>query len=226
MNRSRITSPNLGVGCLILFASLVFASCSAEHAGRIEGVASNPHAAHAAQLTESRRPDEQKAMVVLNDDEMRDQTGAIRNLKSDVVGSRIVVVDFIFTSCQTICPVTTSLLADAHRRVSDISPSELAFVSLSVDANTDTPERLRAFAGRHKADWTFLTGDRQIMESALIALNSYATNPEDHTAMILIGDAATGEFVRVFGLPDPAFVETRVRQFVAARATSAGHHQH
>ena len=169
---------------------------------------------------------EQQALVVLSDAPMLDQTGAERQLKSDVIGSRIVVVDFIFTSCQTICPVTTALLSQAKGKLADIPEDELVFVSLSVDSRVDTPERLAAFAAAHDADWTFLTGEKPVMDEALTWLNAYATNPENHAAMILIGDASAEEFSRIYGMPDPAFVESRVRELVAARETQTTQHSH
>jgi protein SCO1 len=169
---------------------------------------------------------EQQALVVLSDAPMLDQTGAERQLKSDVIGSRIVVVDFIFTSCQTICPVTTALLSQAKGKLADIPEDELVFVSLSVDSRVDTPERLAAFAAAHDADWTFLTGEKPVMDEALTWLNAYATNPENHAAMILIGDASAEEFSRIYGMPDPAFVESRVRELVAARDTQTTQHSH
>lgn len=169
---------------------------------------------------------EQQALVVLSDAPMLDQAGAERHLKSDVVGPRIVVVDFIFTSCQTICPVTTSLLANAKGKLVDIPSDDLAFVSMSVDANVDTPARLAEFAELHGADWTFLTGDKHVMDEALTWLNAYSTNPENHAAMILIGDASTEKFTRIYGMPDPAFVEARVRELLAARAHDSVQHSH
>jgi protein SCO1/2 len=169
---------------------------------------------------------EQQALVVLSDAPMQDQTGAERRLKSDVIGDRIVVVDFIFTSCQTICPVTTALLTQAHANLADLPADDIAFVSLSVDARVDTPERLAAFAEAHGAGWTFLTGDKPVMDEALTWLNAYATNPENHAAMILIGDASTGKFSRIYGMPDPVFVEARVRELKAARGFDTSQHTH
>ncbi len=169
---------------------------------------------------------EQQALVVLSDAPMVAQTGAERHLKTDVVGSRIVVVDFIFTSCQTICPVTTALLAKAKGNLTDIPSDTVTFVSMSVDSTVDTPARLSTFAAAHGADWTFLTGDKHVMDEALTWLNAYSTNPEDHTAMILIGDASTDTFTRIYGLPDPEFVEARVRELVGTRANDSSHHAH
>ena len=208
---------------LILSAcTLWLASCGGASEGTHQHADGHEHSAAPT------RPagEEQQALVVLSDAPMLDQFGAERRLKSDVIGSKIVVVDFIFTSCQTICPVTTALLSEANGRLSDIPPETLAFVSLSVDARVDTPERLDAFAKAHDANWTFLTGEKPVMDEALNWLNAYATNPENHAAMILIGDASTGRFARIYGMPDPDFVESRVRELVAARTGDTSHHLH
>lgn len=215
---------------LALIAAFLALSLAAacEKSGAAETHAGAAGHVHSARASAPVRPTgaEQQALVVLSDAPMRDQTGAERRLKSDVIGSRIMVVDFIFTSCQTICPVTTALLSQARGELADIPADELVFVSLSVDARVDTPDRLAAFAEVHGADWTFLTGEKPVMDEALIWLNAYATNPENHAAMILIGDASTGKFSRIYGMPDPAFVETRVRELAAARVSDTSQHTH
>lgn len=201
----------------LLLAGL--AACSAE-AGR------DSHAAHVGHGSEIETGTEQRSLVVFSDEELIDQHGNVRRLKSDIVGSNIVVVDFIFTSCQTICPVTTSLMAEGRRRLADVPPGTVTFISMSVDSNVDTPARLKAFADRFGADWSFLTGEKHVMDEALVWLNAYATNPEDHAAMIVIGDAATDEFTRIYGLPDPELIEARVRHFMAVRSGAGRLHQH
>ncbi|MFN7055070.1 SCO family protein [Hyphomonas sp.] len=211
----------LGAGLFVPILVALIAACSPA-AG-----SADPHAHHSAAAAPEAQGTVQRALVVLSDAPMLDQTGAVRRLKSDIAEGRIIVVDFIFTSCQTICPVTTALMADGHRRLSDISGDDLAFISMSVDARTDTPARLAAFAARHGAEWSFLTGEKPVMDEALTWLNAYAIVPEDHTAMIVIGDTATGEFSRIYGLPDPAVIEGRVRALMARRqAAPAVLHQH
>jgi len=72
---------------------------------------------------------------------------------------RIAVVDFIFTSCPDVCPLLTEQLNGLRREVPRTAP--VSYVSISVDPEHDTPERLRAFATQHGAVadqvW-FLTG--------------------------------------------------------------------
>ncbi|MEQ9315596.1 MAG: SCO family protein [Henriciella sp.] len=225
------TARKLALGLVMAagFAGLAHAGPQKDHdvhAGHDMRSAKDPHAAHKAQMSDEKGNKVTAADVTLPDTVMLDQTGAERTMASDVVGDRIVVVDFIFTSCTTICPVTTALMAQAHGKLADISEDDLAFVSMSIDANTDTPQRLAEFAARAKADWTFLTGERRVMDKALTDMDAYSTNPEDHAPMIIIGDASTGEFIRVFGLPNPAMIEARVREFADARKASADAHAH
>lgn len=71
---------------------------------------------------------------------------------------KIYIADFVFTSCPDICPVLTSQMANLTRR---IGADDVRFVSITVDPAQDTPERLREYAARFRADtgrWSFLTG--------------------------------------------------------------------
>lgn len=89
--------------------------------------------------------------------ELRDQrNGIVRD--ADLRG-RVLIVDFIFTSCPDVCPLLTEQLVSLRKRLPQAAP--LAYVSFSVDPEHDTPEKLKAFARAHGADfdnWYFLTG--------------------------------------------------------------------
>jgi protein SCO1/2 len=72
---------------------------------------------------------------------------------------RVVVVDFIFTSCPDVCPLLTEQLRGLRKQLPTQQP--LSFVSFSVDPEHDTPARLREFAKVHGVDvpdFWFLTG--------------------------------------------------------------------
>jgi len=70
-----------------------------------------------------------------------------------------VVLNFIFTSCATICPVMSATFGQTQADLAAIDDSYL-MVSISIDPDYDTPRRLRAYADLHAArdNWVMLTG--------------------------------------------------------------------
>jgi protein SCO1/2 len=72
----------------------------------------------------------------------------------------VSIANFIFTRCPTVCPVFTMKM----RRVAEQTSKKIRLVSFSVDPSYDTPERLAAYASKHRADttrWDFLTGEQE-----------------------------------------------------------------
>jgi len=185
--------------------------------------ASDPHAHHRAMMMASpaRKPD--STTVRLSDDALIDQTGTKRRLATDVVGDRIVVVDFVYTSCTTVCPVLSAVFAQVQSRLGERLGREVALVSITVDPARDTPARLAAYAARHRAGegWTWLTGDKPVVDRVLQDLGAYTTNFEDHPSMVLIGDGRTGTWTRYFGFPGTDQIMTRVNELAAERRTAA-----
>jgi len=99
----------------------------------------------------------------ITDFSLTNQSGKETKL-SDLKGS-IWVADFIFTSCESICPDMTTNMAKVQRAFPD-TPN-VRFVSISVDPERDTPEVLTAFGERFGADpqrWDFLTGDKEYIK--------------------------------------------------------------
>ncbi len=72
----------------------------------------------------------------------------------------VTIVNFIFTRCDTICPITTMKMAVLQDKTFD-ARARIKLASFSVDPAYDTPPRLAAYAQRYKADaarWRFVTG--------------------------------------------------------------------
>jgi protein SCO1/2 len=77
--------------------------------------------------------------------------------RDDLLG-KVSIADFIFTRCDTICPVITLRM----RHVQEKTDPAVQLLSFSVDPAYDTPARLAEYAGRAGADqsrWRFITGD-------------------------------------------------------------------
>ena len=74
---------------------------------------------------------------------------------------RVAAVTFIFTRCTATCPVLTPMMSLVQERLGRDFGSKIAFASITVDPEHDTPEMLKLYAQAYGADvpgWSFLTG--------------------------------------------------------------------
>lgn len=165
----------------------------------------DPHAAHKAMMNDKAGVPADAAEIDLRDRTLIDRNGNEVRLVSDVIGDRIVVMNFVYTTCTTICPVLSALFRQVQERLGPQLGDEVVMVSLTVDPARDTPQRLRAYAASHRAaaDWRWLTGPKTTVEDVLIGVGAYSVNFEDHPSMVLVGDGRSGEWKRLFGFPSP-----------------------
>jgi protein SCO1/2 len=167
------------------------------------------------------------AQVTLHDSQLVDVGGRTVRFKSEAVGDRIAVIGFIYTSCATICPVTSAVLADVQdiliAKLGERFGRDVKLISLTVDPITDTPERLKDYAEgfRSTEGWLWLTGEKPKMDRVLSGLGAYVADFTTHSAAILVGDARSGEWTRLFGIPNPSDIVDRVEQLLAARELAA-----
>ena len=168
------------------------------------------------------QPASSSAEVRLVDAELLDQEGVPVQFKREVLSDKIIVMDFVFTSCTTVCPVLSSLLAGVQEALGERLEKEVRLVSVSLDPTRDTPARLKAYATRYKArpGWTWLTGDKQGVVQVLGGLGAYAPDYNNHAPMVLVGDMRTGKWVRLNGFPSQRQILAKVDELAAARRSS------
>jgi cytochrome oxidase Cu insertion factor (SCO1/SenC/PrrC family) len=139
------------------------------------------------------------------DVELLDQDGRKVRFYSDLVRGKVVAVNFIFTTCTTICPPLGATFARVQRELGERAGREVQLISISVDPVTDTPERLKAWGAKFKAGpgWTFLTGSKPQVDELLRALAASTAKREDHSPQVLVGNDAAGQWTRAYGLAAP-----------------------
>jgi cytochrome oxidase Cu insertion factor (SCO1/SenC/PrrC family) len=140
------------------------------------------------------------------DIEVLDQEGRKIHFYTDLVKGKTVAINFIFTTCTTICPPLGATFARVQKDLGERTGRDVQFISISVDPATDTPERMKAWGAKFKAGagWTFVTGDKPAITELLKALGSATARPEDHTPFVLIGNDSRGTWRRVYGLVKPS----------------------
>ncbi|HET8538636.1 MAG TPA: SCO family protein [Anaeromyxobacter sp.] len=191
--------------------------------------ADDPHAAcrakAAAAAAEAAKPEAAPAgaSVTLEDLALVDQHGVSRRFASEVIADRVVVMDFIFTTCTTICPLLSSKMVRLQEKLGDRLGKDVFLVSVSVDPLRDTPQKLLAYAGKWKArpGWTFLTGPKADVDAVLKGVGAYTANFTDHPPMFLVGDGKAGRWTRLNGFPDADRILQQVDELVAARTRTA-----
>ncbi len=77
---------------------------------------------------------------------------------------KIIVLGFGFTSCPEICPTTLAVLAEARRKLA-ADAAELQVIYVTVDPETDTPERMRQYLAGFDASFVGGTGTEEALEA-------------------------------------------------------------
>lgn len=179
------------------------------------------HEAHHAQEKADKAPG--RVRVKLPDTALVDQDGKSVRLRTEAMAGRLVVINFVYTTCTTVCPVQSALIADLRMRLGDRAGRDVALISVTVDPLRDTPQRLKEFAARFGdgPGWRLLTGSRQAVDEVLKAFDAYTSNYADHPAVVLVGDSRGGDWVRFFGFPGADDVMGRMKDLQAAREHAA-----
>ena len=140
------------------------------------------------------------------------QDGTTVHFYDDLLKGKIVAIDLIYTHCKDMCPLETARLAQVQRILGDRVGKDIFFYSISIDPERDTPAELAAFAEKYhaKPGWLFLTGKPKDIQLISKKLGLYSdpdpTNRDGHTAYVLLGNEATGQWMRNSALDNPQFL--------------------
>jgi protein SCO1 len=112
-----------------------------------------------------------------------------------------VLVDFVYTTCTTICPVLSSNFMNFQKTIIAES-GKTRLVSISVDPDFDTPVKMKAYLKRYQAKpgWDFLTGSRTDIDRVLRAFDVYIQDKMNHPPVILLKSPTDNRWVRLYGL--------------------------
>ncbi len=146
-----------------------------------------------------------------------------RNLRffDDLIQDKVVVVNFIYTSCPDACPLETAKLTEVQALLGDRVGQDVFLYSISIDPERDTPEVLREYAERFQTGpgWLFLTGqadDIRLLRQKLGLLGREGdTKLSDHTLNLLIGNQATGQWMKRSAMENPHLLATQIGSWLS-----------
>jgi protein SCO1/2 len=178
----------------------------------------DPHAQHRAMMAAmaataprvSSASYEEPPVSVVRED------GKSSTLPRELDDGRPVVLNFIYTTCTTICPLSSHVLAELQAKLGD-EASKVHIVSISIDPEQDTPARLRDYAARYHAGpgWNHYTGS--VADSLAIqrAFDVYRGDKMAHFAVSFLRQAPGKPWTRVEGFATGDELLQQYRRLVA-----------
>lgn len=133
-----------------------------------------------------------------------DQDGKAVRLP-ELFRGRTVAVNFVFTTCSTVCSPLTATFARVQAELGARLGRDVHLVSITLDPGVDTPARLDAYARQfgRRDGWTFVTGRPDDVRRALRAFGAEVADKTTHPPMVLVGEEPSGRWRRLFGLAAP-----------------------
>ena len=152
---------------------------------------------------------------------LRDQHGAKVAFDKLMTFDGPVLLNFIFTSCATICPVMSATFAQTQDQIAAIDPHYL-MVSVSIDPDYDTPHRLAEYARAHEArdNWEMLTGQFDDIFKVVRAFDAVyrGENKMYHRPLTFLRAGPDAKWLRIEGLLGASEL---AREFAALKSGSA-----
>jgi protein SCO1 len=126
------------------------------------------------------------------------QSGAKVHLKSLLETDKPVVLDFIYGTCTTICPILSAGFASLQKKLGP-DVRNVRLVSITIDPENDTPEVMRQYLARYHAQpgWDFLTGSREVIDQVMRAFDAYIPDKMSHYQLTLIRSPKDGKWTRI-----------------------------
>lgn len=162
-----------------------------------------------------------KARDYFSNVELVDQDGRSLKFYDDVLKDNIVVISFIFTNCQSACPLMTRNLTMIRDMLREDERRAIQFISISIDPLRDTPSAMKEFAQKHEADnggWLWLTGQPDDVNYITKRLGSYTDDPELHTTTLLAANVPNAHWTKIEPNVPPNGVVARLRLLVEENA--------
>lgn len=132
--------------------------------------------------------------LTVPDADVVNQSGRRLRFNRDVIKGRVAIITGFFTTCTSMCPITQENLSRVAKLMCERMGKDVVIVSVSVDANNDTPERMKAWGEKFHIGpgWTLISGNKAEVDGLLKSLGLYVEIPQRHQSAIIIGNEKAG----------------------------------
>lgn len=128
--------------------------------------------------------------------------GTTVEFPEEINDGRPILLSFIYTSCTTVCPLTSQVLSQIQKMP---GLERLHMISISIDPEYDTPTRLSDYAKRYGAGpgWQHYTGTLEASIAIQKAFNAYHGDKMNHTPVTFLRRAPARPWIRLDGFASP-----------------------
>src|ERR1043166_200704 len=159
--------------------------------------------------------------------ELLTQDGKKVHFYDDLIKGKVVAIELIYTTCKYNCPLETARMVQLQKQLGDHMGKDVFFYSISIDPEHDTPEVLKEYASKYHVGpgWLFLTGKPADIKliSRKLGLDQLpnANDPDGHTPSLLIGNEATGIWMKNGALDNVKFTALKIQEMMGYGAQAA-----
>jgi protein SCO1 len=139
--------------------------------------------------------------------------GKVISLPEEMNDGRPVVLNFVFTTCSSICPLMSQIFEQFDRKLGP-DRDRVHLMSMSIDPEQDTPARLREYAQKFHAgpEWQHYTGTVEASLAVQRAFNVWRGDKMSHGPVTLVRPAPGQPWLRIEGFVTPAELVQHYRQ--------------
>ena len=175
LNR-RMVLPVLVVAC-VLVSPLPAQKRTAQESGKGSHIHSPPD------VNPLTRP-----KLSIPDVDVLDQDGRKRKFYTDFVKGKVVVINFVFTTCKGMCPLLGANFSKLQKVLGERLGRDVFLISISTDPETDSPGKLKAWGEKFKPKegWTFVTGQKAELTPLLQVFTGDGPRKDYHAPSLYI----------------------------------------
>jgi protein SCO1/2 len=141
------------------------------------------------------------------------QDGKKVKLLSLINSGKPVMLDFIYGTCTTICPVLSAGFTNLQNKFGKDS-SKVQLISVTIDPEYDTPAIMKDYLKRFRAKpgWDFLTGSREDIDRVMRAFDAYVPNKMSHYPLTLLKAPGSDQWIRIYGMVGMSVLMTEYKE--------------
>lgn len=126
-----------------------------------------------------------------------------------------ILVDFVYATCTTICPVLSAGFANLQRKLGP-DAQQVHLISISIDPEHDTPPVMKEYLERYGAQpgWDFYTGKRTDVFDVMKVFDVYVQDKMQHLPVTFLKAPGNPRWVRIYGLIGTADLMAEYRKLL------------